>query len=223
MGPSIRPRCDFFHLPQSVSSLQGWSPGPPGLRGGAVTALTTDRVPCALVPTWGLHRAFHHPSDNGAWGSSLARDTGGQCLAVQRVPPLRAWSSVPPTVEKRRPVGSRALGLETLGSSLSPESHYFLGGRMERKAETVWEQRRAFARMFPGVSPSLVRVPELWPGSPFLPDSPPLNPLFPLPERSPTGPAQDSLLEVVQGAPCSPVSPSPSGWLSPVVRGRGAQ
>lgn len=129
------PECLIFAGMVTESS---WAAGE-----GLSPALTTDRVPCA---TWGLPRALYHSSDNGAQGSSLAPDTGGQCLAAQRVPPLRTWSPVPPTMEKRRPVGSCVLRLEPLGSSLSPESHHFLGGRMESKAETVSEQRREFAR-----------------------------------------------------------------------------
>lgn len=119
---------------------------------GLSPALITDRVPCALVPTWGLHRAFHHSSGTGAQGSSPAPDTGGQCLAAQRVPPLKMWSPVPLTMEKRRPVGSCVLGLEPLGSSLSPENHHFLGGRMDSKAETG-SREGSLPGMFLGVSP----------------------------------------------------------------------
>lgn len=127
VGPSIRPRCDFFSTFPRVSHLcrdGHWVLQ--GCRVGLSPALTTDRVPCALVPTWGLHRAFRHYSDNGAWGSSLARDTGGQCLAVQRVPPLRAWSSVPPT-GKKAPGWFLCPGVGTTGFQFVSRKSPFLG------------------------------------------------------------------------------------------------
>lgn len=67
--------------------------------------------------------------------------------------------------------------------------------------------------MFLGVSPRLVRVPEALARKPLLSGSSVLKfqspPLDPLPSVGvlPTGPTQDSLLEVVQGARDRPPSP----------------
>ena len=60
MEPSIHLRYDLFHLPQSVCKFSR------AAGAGLSPALSTDRVPCAVVPMWGLHRAFHHSRDNGA-------------------------------------------------------------------------------------------------------------------------------------------------------------
>ena len=54
MEPSIHLRYDFFHLPQSVSSLQGWSASSPGLRGwgchphSAQTGFHVPWYPCGV-------------------------------------------------------------------------------------------------------------------------------------------------------------------------------
>ena len=70
---------------------------------------------------------------------------------MQRVPPLRAWSSVPPT-GKKAPGWFLCPGVGTTGFQFVSRKSPFLGWEDGEKSRD-WEQRREFARMLPGVSP----------------------------------------------------------------------